>query len=131
MAAQHRNGNASPAKTKRASQSGWGARQVRIVELLLGRRCHFDAGQLQRVALHGALYGHVMAGMRRYSVLSIDYVHILVGVTLDHVLYAMLLDALGRPLSRTRLVVCTLRSALAVGNPAGPGAIRRHRECSS
>src|SRR5713226_4069832 len=128
MAAQHRNGNASPAKTKRASQTRWGARQVRIVELLLGRRCHFDAGQLQRVALHRALYGHVVAGMRRDFVLSIDNVHLFVGIVHEHVLRAMLFDALGRALALA--FFRALHSTLAIRNPAGPGAIRRHRECS-
>src|SRR6266566_4005916 len=69
-----------------------------------------------------------MAGMRRHFVLRIDHVHFLVGVVHEHVLGAMLLDALGRALAS--LVVCAFYSTLAVGDPAGPGIVPRHRERS-
>src|SRR5216684_8550121 len=69
-----------------------------------------------------------MAGMRRHFVLRIDHVHFLVGIVHEHVLGAMLLDALGRALAR--LVVCAFYSTLAVCDPAGPGVVRRHRERS-
>src|SRR5713226_8905751 len=112
MAAQHRSGNASRHKTKRASDRD--ARQERTDQNLLGCSSHVDAGQFERFAVHTALYGHVMAGMRRHFVLSVHDVYFLVGVVHEHILRAMLLDALGRALSRTRLVVCALHSALAV-----------------
>src|SRR5260370_25497080 len=67
-----------------------------------------------------------MAGMRRHFVLSIHDIHFLVGVVHEHVLRAMLFDALGRALAG--FVVCAFHSALAVSNPAGPRAIGRHRE---
>src|SRR5207245_2468681 len=87
-------------------------------------RSHFDAGQLKRLAVHRALDGNVVAGMLRYFVLRVDDIHLLVGVVHKHVLGAMFLDALGRAVAG--LFVRTFRSALAVGNPAGPGTVCRH-----
>src|SRR6266849_1348797 len=130
MAAQHRNGNASRHKTKRAEPQPRPSQKMFRKQLLhaLCRCCHVDAGQLEGLALYRALNGHVMAGMRRHLVLRIDNVHFLVGVVHEHVLGAMLLDALGRALALA--FFRALGSALAIRNPAGPGAIGRHRECS-
>src|SRR5207253_10673748 len=108
---QHRNGNASRHKTKRAPCRD--ARREEIGRDLLGCRSrHVNAGQFERLALYRALYGHVMAGMRRYFVLRVDDIHFLVGVVHEHVLGAMLLDALGRALAS--LIIGALDSALAV-----------------
>src|SRR6266849_4699448 len=130
MAAHHRNGNASRHKTKRAEPQPRPSQKMFRKQLLhaLCRCCHVDAGQLEGLALYRALNGHVMAGMRRHLVLRIDNVHFLVGVVHEHVLGAMLLDALGRALALA--FFRALGSALAIRNPAGPGAIGRHRECS-
>src|SRR5207302_1406883 len=105
------------------------AGQIREGFCLLGR--HGDVGQLERVAFHRALDGYVMAGMRRYFVLRVDHVHLLVGVVHEDVLGSMLFDALHRTFRSAGLVVCPLCPALAVGNPAGHGAVCRHRECPS
>src|SRR5882762_4226680 len=82
------------------------------------RGYHVDAGQLERLAVHGAFHGHVMSGMRRHFVLRVDYVHLLVGVVHEHVLGAVLLDALGGAIAG--LLIRALYSTLAVGNVAGP-----------
>src|ERR1700719_518504 len=111
MAAQHRSGNTSRHKTKRAPRIGTPVLK-KTVKDLLDCRSHVDAAQLERFAVHRALYGHVMAGMRRHFVLRIDHVHFLVGIVHEHVLGAMLLDALGRALAG--LVVCAFYSTLAV-----------------
>src|SRR6266704_3670111 len=107
------------------------ARREEFENDLLGCGSHVDAGQLERLAIYRALHCNVMAGVRCHLVLRVDNVHLLVGVVHEHVLGAMFFDALGRALSRTSLVVCALDSTLAVGNPAGPRAIRRHGERSS
>src|SRR5438094_1142075 len=89
------------------------ARREEIGRDLLGCRSrHVNAGQFERLALYRALYGHVMAGMRRYFVLRVDDINFLVGVVHAHVLGAMLLDALGAAFGR--LVIGALDSALAV-----------------
>src|SRR6267142_1312081 len=82
------------------------------------RGCHVDAGELQRFAVHGALHGHVMSGMRRHFVLRVDYIDLLVRVIHEHVLGAVLLDALGGALPG--LVIRALYSTLAVRDVAGP-----------
>src|SRR6267143_3560844 len=81
-------------------------------DLLGCRGSHVNARQLERLAVDRALYGHVMASMRRHFVLRVDDVHFLVGVVHEHVLGAMLLDALGRALAG--LIIGALDSALAV-----------------
>src|SRR5207249_2796029 len=79
-----------------------------------------------RVALHRALYGHVMAGMRRHFVLRIDRVHLLVPFVHEHVLGAFLLDALRRTIGM--LFAHALSPAMVIGNVPGPGAFRCHRQ---
>src|SRR6266403_804880 len=118
MAGEHRNGNASRHKTKRAPRRNRGARHGEFPGKLLGCRCHVDAGQLERFAFHAPLYGHVVSGMRRHFVLRVDYVHLLVRVVHEHVLGAVLLDALGGALAG--LVIRALYATLAVRNIAGP-----------
>src|SRR5260370_23425820 len=117
--------------TKQNGRSRSPARLKKMLrEQLLHTLCrsHVDAGQLERIAFHGALYSHVMAGMRRHFVLRIYDIYFLVGVVHEHVLGAMLLDALGRALAG--LIIRSLDSTLAVRNVAGPRTICRHRECS-
>src|SRR3989475_6875305 len=118
IVSEHRNGNASRHKTKRAPRRNRGARRGEFLGKLLGCRCHVDAGQLQRFAFHAALYGHVMSGMRRHFVLRVDYVYLLVRVVHEHVLGAVLLDALGRAVALA--FFRALYSTLAVRNIAGP-----------
>src|SRR6267378_3906838 len=91
-------------------------RNKEVLHALCGR--HVDAGQLQRFAVHAALYGHVMSGMRRHFVLRVDYVHLLVRVVHEHVLGAVLLDALGRAVALA--FFRALYSTLAIRNPASP-----------
>src|SRR5712692_10156402 len=127
MAGEHRSGNASRHKTKRAPRGNRDARRGEFLGKLLGCRCHVDAGQLQRFAVHAALYGHVVSGMRCHFVLRVDHVHLLVRVVHEHVLGAVLLDALGRAVALA--FFRALYSTLAIRNPASPRAICRHREC--
>src|SRR5712664_309192 len=119
MAAQHRIGNASQHKTKRAEPKPRPSQKM-LREQLLHTLCrrHVDAGQLEVLSVHGALYSHVMAGMRRHFVLRIYDIYFLVGVVHEHVLGAMLLDALGRALAG--LIIRAFYSTLAVRNVAGP-----------
>src|SRR5260370_1555379 len=119
MAAQHRMGNAWAQKKKRAEPKPRPSQKM-LREQLLHTLCrrHVDAAQLERFALHGALYSHVMAGMRRHFVLRIHDIYFLVGVVHEHVLGAVLLDALGRSLAG--LIIRAFYSTLAVRNVAGP-----------
>src|SRR5436190_13069949 len=99
--------------TNQNGRPGRDARREEIRRDLLGcRGSHVNAGQLERLAFYRALYGHVMAGMRRHFVLCVDNIHFLVGVVHEHVLGAMLLDALGCALAS--LFIGALDSALAV-----------------
>src|SRR5271154_1019627 len=93
MAAQHRSGNSSRHKTKRAPRSGRPS-EKKISEQLLHGLCsgHVDAGQLEVLAFHAALYGNVMPGMRGHFVLRVNGVHLLVSVVYEHILGAVLLD---------------------------------------
>src|SRR6266404_5562793 len=104
-------GNASWRKKKKGALSGRPSRK-KEKELLGCCGGHVDAGQLEGLALYRALNGHVMAGMSCHLVLRVDNVHFLVRVVYEHVLGAVLLDALGRALAG--LVVCALDPALAV-----------------
>src|SRR5260370_36561802 len=115
MVAETRNGtkqSGSPPRNPRPEKTG---------KDFLGCRDHVDTAQLERFAVHRALYGHVMAGMRRHFVLRIDHVHFLVAIVHEHVLGAMLLDALARALAG--LAVCAFYSTLAACDPAGPGVV--------
>src|SRR5258708_19766207 len=122
MAEQHRIGNASPHKTKRAEPKPRPSQKM-LREQLLHTLCrrHVDAAQLERFALHGALYSHVMAGMRRHFVLRIHDIYFLVGVVHEPVLGAVLLAPLGRALAG--LIIRAFSSTLAVPNLAGPSPI--------
>src|SRR5690349_10643895 len=128
MTVQHRSGNAWRDKTKRADQTSQSARSFKIENALRLLAGHVDASQFERVAIHRALDGHVMAGVRRYLVLRIDHVHFLVGVVHEHVLGAMFLDALDRALRRTGLIIRAFRAALAIRDPAGHRAVCRQRK---
>src|SRR5258707_12585256 len=68
MAAQHRNGNASRHKTKRAELQPRPSQKMLRKQLLhaLCRCCHVNAGQLEGLAVNGAFYGHVMTRMCRH-----------------------------------------------------------------
>src|SRR5215472_6163154 len=86
MVVEHRNGNAGRDKTKRADQTS-------VCPLVQDNDAgsallasHVDAGQLKRLAVHCALDGNMMAGMRRHFILRVDNIHFLVGVVHKHVL---------------------------------------------
>src|SRR5258708_13763922 len=116
MAAQHRNGNAQRRRRKRATRSG--RRSWKIDKDLLGCGGHVDAGQLESLALCRALYGYMMAGMRRHLILRIHNVDLLVGVVYEHVLGAMFLNALDRALVLS--FFRALYSPPPLRTPAGP-----------
>src|SRR5216684_780944 len=120
MASEHRSGNTSRHKTKRAPRGSRDARHKRLKQEKLHALCgcHVDAGQLQCFAVHAAFHSHVMSGMRRHLVLRVDYVHLLVRIVHEHVLGAVLFDALGGALAG--LLIRALYATLAVRNVASP-----------
>src|SRR5260370_42470953 len=73
MEEQQRNGNESRNKKNGAEPQPRPSQKMLRKQLLhaLCRCSHVDAGQFERFAFNGALYGDVMAGMRRHFVLSI------------------------------------------------------------
>src|SRR5579884_2355513 len=96
----------------------WDVSMVKSLHVFCGS--HLDGVQLQAAPL----YGNVMTGMVGHFVLGVDGIDLVVGVIHEHILGAVLLDALDGAIASFGL--CPLGTALAVGNPAGHAAVRRH-----
>jgi hypothetical protein len=116
-------------EVKEERKEKWAGPQPCPKKKLQGRKglvSHVNAGELEVVAINGALDGDVVTGMSGNFVLSVNGIDFLVGVIDEDILGTVFLDALGGAIGGA--FMGAFRATSAVGYPTRPSTVSRRRD---